>query len=101
MTDTQTVDAPFILCFREEGLYINCYIAPNPAVLPAETERYLIATMHARTMNAKPELFQQWKEIMKNVLAVAVREAIGIDLDIDQMREQPGPENERSPGGGH
>lgn len=96
MTDTQ--DAPFKLQIRAEGNFVNCYLAPHgdaPATLPT----YLLGTINQRAVTEDPKLFIEWKELMKRVLVLAVKEALGIDLDIGKMREEPGPENERTPRG--
>lgn len=98
---TESNDAPFKLAIRAEGNFVNCYLAPAGDA-PPTLQRHLLGTMNRRVMEADPALFVEWKELMKRVLVIAVKEALNIDLDIEKMREEDGPENERTPGGsGH
>lgn len=102
MTDEKQVEeTPFKLSIREEGIFVNCYVAPNPKIVSLTMDRYLIGSAHARTLRADPALFREWKEFMKRVLIVIARESIGMELKLEDMREEDAPEDERAPEGGH
>lgn len=98
MSGDETVERlPFKLAFRVEGTAVNCYLAPVVASLG---ETRLLSTMPRRVCEADKQIFDDWKELMKRVLAVMMKGALGI-VPVSMIEEE-GPPDERTPdGSGH
>lgn len=89
------------LSIRTEGSFVNCYLAPAGDT-PTTQPMYLLGCLQLNVVKADPDLFIEWKQLMKKVLVVAVRESLGIEIDINTMTEEPAADIERTPGGsGH
>jgi hypothetical protein len=89
MTDEPRYQSPFRLAFRGEGEFVNCYFADNDTL----AEAILVGSLRLAVVEKHPEAFEQFKELMTQVLISACRDAIGVEPAF--FHEYPAPEHER------
>lgn len=87
----ESVNAPaFRLAIRAEGHMINAYIAPMDSM----QEALLIGSINRNACDARRALFDQFKELMKEVLTEACKGALGAAPS--GFDERQAPEHEKS-----
>lgn len=75
------------LAFREEGEFVNCYLADMGTMEGAK----LLASMRKPILD---EVWQEWKKLMQKQLTAAIAEVFG-DI-VDHFEEERAPEHERN-----
>lgn len=80
---------PFRLAFRTEGSMVNCYFAAPDTMEGAR----LVSAMPRRILQAEPQLWEDWRALMRRALSVMCREAIGSEPV--EFTEEVAPEHER------
>jgi hypothetical protein len=60
---------PIRMAFRREGEFVNCYLARTGTMVGAE----LLGSMRSDFLDANPEAWEGWQQIMADVLAKIVR----------------------------
>lgn len=88
--DDKTVEAPFRLAIREEGGFVNAYIASRETM----NDAMLIGSIRKSIVADKNEAWDIWKKLMTDALAGAVVKILGVEPD--EMVERRPPEHERS-----
>lgn len=81
--------APFRLAFREEGDFVNAYLAPR------ETMKGAMLLASIRTNLVRPDShWDDYVDFMKNVFTTAIK--LGLGIEPTDMEVRPAPEHERS-----
>jgi hypothetical protein len=78
---------PFRVAFREEGEFVNAYLADANTMVGA----ILLGSL--RSQIAHRGLFEPWKALMKKTVLDMVAE---MGVEIERMEEQPAPEHEKT-----
>ena len=76
------------LAIRKEGAWVNAYLALSDTMQGAIKIGSIMAPVASR-----PAIWEQWKGLMTEVMAIAVEECFGAWPEI---KERPAPEHERS-----
>lgn len=85
-----SVRSPVRLAIRNEGEFVNAYIALTTSMADA----MLIGSVLRGALDATPGAFDRWKQLMSDILASGITKALGAP-PLDMIEETP-PEHERS-----
>lgn len=80
---------PVRLAFRNEGEFVNAYIAPPNSMKDA----LLVGSMRHTYMDRHKPAWEEWKKLMGDILQEIVRQRVGV---VPEMREEKAPQHERS-----
>lgn len=81
---------PFRLAFREEGDFVNCYMA----FIDSMKDAILLASVRAKVLRADPEMFGEYQELMKRWATAACNDMFGAGPT--EFIVEVAPEHERS-----
>jgi len=79
---------PFRIAFRQEGEFVNCYLAKMGTMEGAE----LMGSM--RTVILEAGFRDDYIEMMKKWVSLTVKDFLGVELA--RFDEEPAPEHERA-----
>ena len=80
-------DFPCRLAFREEGEFVNCYLALKETMEGA----VLLSSMRTPIVI---DVFEDWKDLMRRQMTAAIKDVFG--AEVLGYEEQNAPEHERS-----
>ncbi len=80
-------ELPVRLAIRREGNSVNAYIAD-----PKTMEDAIFVASLSVGIAGKSDFFERWKQLMSDILALAVEEIYGQE---PEMHTRPAPEHER------
>lgn len=78
------------LAFREEGIWVNAYLAPADSM----NDAILIGSMAKRILDASPDAWAGWRVLMTKAMEVFIQATTGSVATFG--RETPAPEHEKS-----
>ena len=78
------------LAFRKEGAFVNCYLASDTTM----NDAVLLGSMRVTVCDAQPDVWDDWKTMMRRVLEFHIKSVLGITPE--WSGEQRAPEHERA-----
>jgi hypothetical protein len=83
--------SPFRIAFREEGMFVNVYLAKQGTM----DDAMLIGSVARSILNADaPAQFNRFKEVFQVGIAACIKDVMGID--VQKFETSPAPEAERA-----